>query len=101
MSRNLIDTAKKQRERGPMWRCAVCRRQFANRNQSHACGKYGLEAHFQDKPQAIRELYERFVAQVRACGPVIILPEKTRIAFQVRMSFAALRLQRSKIVGHL
>ncbi len=42
-----------------------------------------------------------FVAQARQCGPVTILPGKTRIAFQVRMSFAALRVQRTRIVGHL
>jgi len=74
-----------------MWRCPVCRRQFANRNQSH----------FRGKPAQIRQLYEQFVAQVRLCGPVTILPEKTRIAFQVRMSFAAVQIQRSKITGHL
>ena len=31
----------------------------------------------------------------------MILPEKSRIAFQVRMSFAALQVQRAKIIGHL
>jgi hypothetical protein len=41
------------------------------------------------------------LAQFRQCGPVIILPEKTRIAFQVRMSFAAIQVQSSKIIGHL
>ncbi|MGH7968201.1 MAG: DUF5655 domain-containing protein [Limisphaerales bacterium] len=41
------------------------------------------------------------VAQIRRSGPVRILPEKTRIAFQVRMSFAAIQVQSSKIVGHL
>jgi predicted transport protein len=87
--------------RKPMWRCPVCRREFANRNQSHACGTHDLEAHFQGKPAGIRGLYDQFVAQVRRCGPVTILPEKTRIAFQVRMSFAAVQVQRSKITGHL
>ncbi len=85
----------------PMWRCPHCRRQFANRNQSHSCGRYDLETHFRGKPSKIRRLYERFVSRVRSCGPVKILAEKTRIAFQVRMSFAALQAQRGKIIGHL
>lgn len=85
----------------PMWRCPVCRRQFANRNQSHFCGKHNLKAHFQGKPPAIRELYNLFLAEVRRCGRVIVLPEKTRIAFQVRMSFAAIQIQSTKIIGHL
>lgn len=32
---------------------------------------------------------------------MVILPEKTRIAFQVRMSFAAIQVRSSAIVGHL
>lgn len=34
-------------------------------------------------------------------GPVIVLPEKTRIAFQVRMSFAQLTIRRDRVLGHL
>ena len=30
-----------------------------------------------------------------------VIPEKTRIAFQVRMSFAAVRLLRDRICGHV
>jgi hypothetical protein len=33
-------------------------------------------------------------------GPVTVLPEKTRIAFQVRMSFAQLTVRRSWVLGH-
>ncbi len=84
-----------------MWCCPVCGRQFAKRNQAHSCGGYELEYHFRGKPAEIRQLYEKFVSQVRLSGPVTILPEKTRIAFQVRMSFAALRIQPRRIIGHL
>ena len=34
-------------------------------------------------------------------GPVKVLPEKTRIAFQVRMSFAAFSLRRHWVDGHV
>src|SRR5262249_41326717 len=72
-----------------LWRCAACGRGFANRNQSHSCGpRYSLAHHFRGKPQAIRAIYREIVAAIRAIGPVRVLPEKTRIAFQVRMSFA-------------
>ncbi len=85
----------------PMWRCPRCERQFANLNQAHSCGAYDLDSHFRGKPAAMRQLYDRFVSEVRLCGPVTILPEKTRIAFQARMSFAALHVQGAKIAGHL
>lgn len=68
--------------------CPRCRRRFANRHQSHACGRHDLAHHFRGKGRLVRVLYQAVRAAVKRCGPVIILPQKTRIAFQVRMSFA-------------
>ena len=41
------------------------------------------------------------VAAIRAIGPVEVLPEKTRIAFHVRMSFAQVTPRRGWLDGHL
>ena len=45
--------------------------------------------------------YAAFVALLEENGPVVVLPEQTRIAFQVRMSFAQLTLRKAWAVGHL
>jgi hypothetical protein len=74
----------------PLWQCPKCRRRFANRNQSHACGRHDLEHHFTGKKPEIRALFDQVVVAIREIGSVRIVPEKTRIAFQVRMSFAQL-----------
>jgi hypothetical protein len=84
-----------------MWRCRRCKRSFANRNQSHACGRYTLAHHFRGKPPAIRALFNEVVAVVRGIGPARVLPEKTRIAFQVRMSFAQITPRRAWLDGHI
>jgi hypothetical protein len=85
-----------------LWRCAACGRGFANRNQSHACGpRYTLAHHFRGKRPAVRGIYRVLVAAIRANGPVCVLPEKTRIAFQVRMSFAQVTPRRQWLDGHL
>jgi len=84
-----------------LWRCPSCRRVFANRNQSHACGRYTLAHHFRGKPPEIRALFNAVAAAVRENGPVRILPEKTRIAFQVRMSFAQVTPRRGWLDGHV
>ena len=89
------------RQRDPLWSCERCGRAFANRNQSHACGRWTLDHHFASKPPRVREIYERFLAMLERFGPVIVLPEKTRIAFQVRMSFAQLTPRRHWVLGHL
>jgi hypothetical protein len=84
-----------------LWRCSECRRVFANRNQSHACGRHTLAHHFRGKPPGIRQLFRRVVDAIRTNGPVRILPEKTRIAFQVRMSFAQVTPRREWLDGHV
>jgi hypothetical protein len=85
-----------------LWRCDACGRTFANRNQTHTCQPLGdLDAHFARRSPEIRALFDAFADAVRACGPVEILPEKTRIAFHVRMSFAVAMPRRDHLLGHL
>ena len=85
----------------PLWKCSRCEREFANRNQSHACARYTLADHLSGKTPHAVALFRRFAQLVEECGPVRILPEKTRIAFQVRMSFAAVSLRRDRLIGHV
>jgi hypothetical protein len=84
----------------PLWICGKCARAFANQNQTHACGPLDLDHHFRGRPQAIRELFELLRRRVESIGPVIVLPEKTRIAFQVRMSFAQITPRNRWLDGH-
>ena len=88
------------RPQRPLWPCPACGRAFANANQPHACGRYELEDHFDGKPALVRDIYAAFLAMLEAIGPVTVLPEKTRIAFQTRMSFAQLTLRRHWVLGH-
>ena len=85
-----------------MWTCPVCGRTFANRNQSHACGGLvPLDRHFEGSDPAVRAAFDRLLAAVREVGPVTVLPERTRIALHVRMSFAALVPRRRWLDGHV
>jgi hypothetical protein len=84
-----------------LWTCPDCGRTFANRNQSHACGRHRLDDHFAGKDPRIRRLFDAFVARLGEIGPFEILPQKTRIAFHVRMSFAQVSPKRGWIDGHL
>src|SRR5215471_19284591 len=86
---------------GSLWRCARCRRRFANRSQSHSCGSTRpLREHFASKPRLVEALFRSVRSAVEACGPVEVLSEKSRIAFQVRMSFMAVSVQKSGLRGH-
>jgi len=68
---------------------------------SHSCDRYTLRHHFGDKPAAVRALFDEYVAAVRAFGPFTIEPQKTRIAFLVRVRFAAGHPLQSGFRGHL
>ena len=89
------------RSERPLWQCPDCERRFANRNQSHFCGRYDLQTHFERKPPEIRMLFDAVVSVIQRCGPVSVLPEKTRIAFQTRMSFAQVTPRMKWLDGHV
>lgn len=84
-----------------MWPCPACGRSFANRNQFHFCGREPLEDHFAGRQANVIQTFERLLASARNSGPVTVLSEKTRIAFQVRMSFAAFSLRKRWVDGHV
>jgi hypothetical protein len=85
----------------PLWRCPRCGRPFANRNQSHACGVGDLDTLFGRSEPQVRATFERVVEVARRCGPLEVVPEKTRVALQVRMSFAAFTPRRRWLDGHV
>ncbi|MBV9929517.1 MAG: hypothetical protein JO013_01070 [Alphaproteobacteria bacterium] len=84
----------------PLWTCPACGRSFANRRQSHACGRHALAPHFEGRSEDVRRIFDAFLAMLESFGPVTVLPEKSRIAFQVRMSFAQLTPRRHWVNGH-
>ena len=86
-----------------MWTCPRCGRSFANRNQPHACAPLdaGLERHLEGKDPQVVAIFRRLVELAERNGPVTVLPEATRIAFQVRMSFAAFALRRHWVDAHV
>ena len=51
-------------------------------------------------PQVIAT-FDALLAAAQKSGAVKVLPEKTRIAFQVRMSFAAFSMRRHWVDGHV
>jgi hypothetical protein len=84
-----------------MWTCPVCARKFANRHQYHSCGRHSLEEHFAGREPKVIATFNKLLATAERSGPLTVLPEKTRIAFQVRMSFAAFTLRRRWVDGHV
>jgi hypothetical protein len=86
----------------PLWECPDCGRTFANRNQTHTCATLtDLDRHFERKEPLVRATFDRVLDVVTALGPVSVLPETSRIALHVRMSFAAFMPRVRWLDGHL
>jgi hypothetical protein len=88
-------------EKPELWRCPRCGARFTSANQRHSCGVFELDALFAKSEPVVRRIYARFVALAREFGPVTEIPQKSRIALQVRMRFAAVVPQKSALKGHL
>jgi hypothetical protein len=74
--------------RSPLWKCPLCAERFVTAHMWHSCGKYSLKDLFaRSEPQVLR-LFRKFARMVRACGRVRMIPQKTRVVFQVRVRFA-------------
>lgn len=58
------------------------------RNMQHSCGKHTLAALFANSDPEVFNIFKKFRKMVRATGPVIEIPQKTRVAFMVRVRFA-------------
>jgi Domain of unknown function (DUF5655) len=85
-----------------LWICPRCARTFAAHNQTHTCRQLGdLDRHFAGKDPAVRQAFDAVLAEVRRLGPVSVLPQSTRIALHVRMSFAAFVPRRHWLDGHV
>lgn len=93
--------AKSAQQPAPLWRCKKCGARFTTRNQSHSCGRFELEPLFLRSEPQVRAIFARLVALIDQIGPVTVIPQKTRIAIQVRMRFCAVTPQKSSLLGHL
>lgn len=82
----------------PLWKCPKCGERFVTKNIWHACGKFKVEDLFARSDPHVIELFNKFAEMIRACGPVTIIPQKTRVAFQVRVRFAGCYPRKSHLL---
>jgi hypothetical protein len=71
----------------PLWKCPKCGERFVTKNMWHSCGKFTLEALFARSEPHVPRLFNKFPEMIPKCGPVTMIPQKTRVVFQVRVRF--------------
>jgi hypothetical protein len=75
----------------PLWTCPRCDAQFVTANILHSCGRFSLETLFARTDASTRAVFERLRVLVHDCGPVKMIPQKTRVVFMVRMRFLSVQ----------
>jgi hypothetical protein len=70
-----------------LWRCPRCGERFITRNMWHSCRRSSVRDLFRGSEPRVYRLYLKFARMMRACGPVRIIGQKTRLVFQVRVRF--------------
>lgn len=94
-----MQMAEETPELKPLWRCPKCGEMFTTANQRHSCGKFSLEKVFARSDPHVFQIYQKFVQLVRDCGKVKVIPQKTRVTFQVRMRFLSVYPRRSYLLA--
>jgi hypothetical protein len=82
----------------PLWQCPKCGERFVTANMWHSCAKFSLAALFAKTDPQVLKLFRKFAKMVRACGPVRMIPQKTRVVFQVRVRFAGCYPRKSHLL---
>jgi hypothetical protein len=67
----------------------------------HSCSSYDIEQHFEHCEPHVRETFDVFLAVVEACGPVEVIPQKSRIAIQAEVRFAGCVVRRKWLLANL
>jgi len=85
----------------PLWACPKCGQTFVTAKAWHSCVNVPVEAHFKDKPAALRKAFDAFVRAAKRNGPVVLRSVKTRIALQANTRFAAVSVRKNDLACHV
>jgi hypothetical protein len=61
----------------------------------HSDGRYKLEDLFARSEPHVLKTFQKFKRMVESCGPVKMIPQKTRVVFMVRMRFAGATVRKT------
>jgi hypothetical protein len=67
----------------------------------HSCSRHDVDEHFARSRPGVRAAFDRLVELYEACGPIVVIAQKTRIVFMVRVRFGGCRVRRDSILANV
>jgi hypothetical protein len=81
-----------------MWSCPKCNRSFKSANQYHSCAVIDIESHFKNKPQVIRDIFDKLTAVVKTIGETDINVVKSAIFLKKRTTFIEIKPKKEYVL---
>jgi hypothetical protein len=83
----------------PLWTCPKCGAKFVTANMWHSCGRFGEDDLFAKCEPVVRKTYERLRRAVEAIAEVTVIPQKTRLSFQIRTRFIGVYPRKDHLIA--
>ncbi|MGZ8563237.1 MAG: DUF5655 domain-containing protein [Candidatus Limnocylindria bacterium] len=82
----------------PLWTCPRCGHRFVSANIWHSCSQHSVDEHFARAEPRVRAAFDRLVELYERCGPIVVIAQKTRIVFMVRVRFGGCSVRRDRLL---
>lgn len=82
-----------------LWTCPRCGHRFVTANIWHSCSRHTLEELFERALPNVRAAFERWAELAGRCGPIVVIPQKTRIVFMGQVRFAGAQVRRDRLLA--
>lgn len=83
----------------PLWTCPKCGAKLVTANMWHSCGRFSEDDLFAKSNPNVRKTYDRFRKAVEAAADVTVIPQKTRLVFQIRTRFAGVYPRKDHLIA--
>ena len=88
------------RSDGDLWKCPKCGERFVTANMWHSCGRFTLDDLFARSIPEVRRTYDALARMALAVAEFHIIPQKTRVCFQLRTRCAGATPMKDRLRFH-
>lgn len=81
-----------------LWTCPRCGHRLVSANLWHSCSRHTVDEHFVRAAPEVRTAFDRLVELYERCGPIVVISQKTRIVFMVRVRFGGVTVRRDRLL---
>lgn len=82
-----------------LWTCPKCGAKLVTANMWHSCGRFTEDDLFARCAPNVRKTYETLRKAVEAIADVTVIPQKTRLAFQIRTRFVGVYPRKDHLIA--